>query len=170
MTWSHPPSALLAAFATGVLDEAQEDEGIRVALHLDDCPACAAQAASLDPMAHVFASVDAPVVPEDLAAAVLSAADAPTVRLDTRRFRHTAELAVAASLLVAAFALFVMLGAPGELLVGGVALAGALAATAVSLAASVASPVATATFIAGVGLAASVVTVRNRSTRPRRAA
>lgn len=154
----------------GALDDAQVDDAVRVALHLDACPACAAQAAGLDPMAHVFASVDAPLVPDDLGAAVLAAAAAAAAPGRPPRFRHAAELAVAASLLVSAFGMFVMLGAPGELLVGGLAVAGALAATAVSLAASVASPVATATFIAGVGLAASVVTVRSRGSRERRAA
>ena len=78
MTWAHPPTQLLTAFAMGALDESEEDEAVRVALHLDDCPACAAQAASLDPMAYVFASVDAPDVPTDLAAAVMVAAEAPT--------------------------------------------------------------------------------------------
>lgn len=170
MTWAHPPADLLTAFATGSLDGSDGAEAVRVALHLDDCPACAARAASLEPLAHVFASVDAPAVPADLAAAVLMAADAPEAPRRSPRFRHTAEVAVAGSLLCAAFALLVLLGAPGELIVGGLALVGALAATGASLAASMASPVATATFIAGVGLAASVATVRNRSTRARRAA
>lgn len=169
MTWAHPPAALLEAFVLGALEDHQEDEAVRVALHLDACPACAARAAGLDPMAHVFASVDPAPVPDDLAAVVLAAADAPPPSAAPRRFGHAAELGVAASLLVAAFGLLVIVGAPGELLVGGVALAGALAATVASLAASVASPVATATFIAGVGLAASVVTVR-RTGRARRAA
>ncbi len=154
----------------GSLDEADEAEAVRIALHLDDCPACAARAAAAEPLAHVFASDDAPAVPADLVAAVLVAVDAPEAPREAPRFRHTAEVAVASSLLVAAFALLVLLGAPGELLVGGLALVGALAATGASLAASMASPVATATFIAGVGLAASVATVRNRATRARRAA
>jgi Anti-sigma factor len=158
VSWAHPPHALLAAFAAGELDDA---EAVSVALHLDECPACAAAATGLDPLSAAFASVDDPPVPDDLEAAVLAAASRPAGAPGPRSL----QLLVAAGLLSAAASLLVVLGAPGQLLVGSVALAGALAATAASLAATVGPPVATATFLAGVGVAAGIVGVQRRSGR-----
>lgn len=158
MTWVHPPHSLLAAFAAG---EVSDDDAVAVALHLDECPACAAVATGLDPLAAAFASVDDPVVPDTLEADVLAAAARPQEAAGPR----SVELLVAAGLLSAAASVLVVLGAPGQLLVGGVALAGALAATAGSLAAAVGPPVATATFIAGVGVAAGIVGVQRRTGR-----
>ena len=157
MNWTHPPEDLLFAFSGG---EVSDDDAVAVARHLDACPACAGRAVALDPMAHVFASVDDVAIPDDLVALVETAALAPE-----RAGPGRTELLVAAALLASGAAIMLSLGSPGELIVGGVAVVGALAATGASLAATVGSPVATATFLAGVGLAASLVTVQRRAGR-----
>ncbi len=155
MSWAHPPHALLEAFARG--DVSAEDVAA-VGLHLDECPSCAAASTGLDPLSSAFASTDDPPVPDDLEAQVLAAAARPESPVGPRSI----ELLVAAALMSVAASLLVVLGAPGQLLVGAVAFAGALAATAGSLAAAVGPPVATATFLAGVGVAAGIVGVQRR--------
>lgn len=161
MTWTHPPDSLLAVLASGDVGSLPEAEIVRAALHIDECPACATKATSLDPMARAFAATSEVEVPPELAAGIVAAlAEAPS----SPRHPHR-PVALAAALLGVALALMLSAGAPGELLVGLLTVAGAVIAAAVSLGASLGSPVATATFVAGVGLAASVVTVRKASRR-----
>jgi len=161
MTWAHPPDSLLAALASGEVGSLAEPELVRVALHVDACPACATRATSLDPMAHALASTSEAEVPAGLAAGILAAlAETPSSTRQPHR-----PVALAACLLGVALALMLSAGAPGELLVGLLTVTGALIATGVSIGANLGSPVATATFVAGVGLAASVVTVRKASRR-----
>lgn len=68
MTPHHIDADRLAAFVSGTL---REPDAVEVALHLDDCPACANRAVGLEPLAAAFASVDDPRVPRELAAEVL---------------------------------------------------------------------------------------------------
>lgn len=107
MSWTHLPDDVLARFVAGDLDTL---ESVRVALHLDECPACAARASAAEPLAQAFASLDDPLPPLDLAPAVVERALAQRPRPE----RTPAPL-VAGGLLVAALAVLVLLGAPGEL-------------------------------------------------------
>ena len=82
MSQSHHPSAHeLGRFVEGDLTD---DVAVSVALHLDDCPACATHVASLDPLSTAFASVDDPPVPGvllGLGTALLFLAGGPTQTL-----------------------------------------------------------------------------------------
>lgn len=99
MTPTHPPHDVLERFVLGDLGD---HTAAHVAMHLDDCPACANVVRELDPLSAAFASMDDPVVPDGLVEAIL-AADAglaPTpVVADTP---WTEILAGAAMLMVAA--------------------------------------------------------------------
>ncbi|MEC8424317.1 MAG: hypothetical protein VX000_11105, partial [Myxococcota bacterium] len=117
MTWVHPPDSLLEAFMSGTLGDGDSPEAVRIALHLDACPACSARSAALDPMARGFASMDGPAVPEGLVDAVARAALAPDATPTSMMLTHAAELAVAAGLLLAATGLFVAFGSPGDVFV-----------------------------------------------------
>jgi anti-sigma factor RsiW len=64
----HVPDDLLTSFVDGELGT---HVAVHVAEHIDSCPACATRAASLEPLALAFAATDDPVVPEDLAEAIL---------------------------------------------------------------------------------------------------
>ena len=166
MTWAHPSDDLLRAFMTGEPGDTTEDEWVRLAEHLDDCPDCAARASVFDPMSLAYASaVDEPV-PEGLVDDVFSALASPR---RSASIPHRRTILMAGGLLASAAAVLVLAGAPGDFLIGLLTLGGALLATTVSLGAGLSSPVATATFVAGVGLAASVVTVR-KANQGRRAA
>ena len=66
----HVPDDLLAAFVDG---EVSEQLAVHIAEHLDDCPACSAQAVALEPLAAAFAAVEDPRVPADLVASILAA-------------------------------------------------------------------------------------------------
>lgn len=92
----HVPADLLNAFVEG---ETTEQLAIRIAEHLDVCPACATRAATLEPLASAFARVPDPEVPADLVGAVLAEVHAPPA------VRARWELAVGAGFLVAASAL-----------------------------------------------------------------
>jgi anti-sigma factor RsiW len=67
----HVPDDLLHAFIDGDMGE---QLAIHIADHLDSCPSCATQAAHLEPLATVFASVDDPEIP-DLVGAVFAELD-----------------------------------------------------------------------------------------------
>ena len=105
MSSRHLDEAVLHAFVACELDDTA---AAQVAEHLDGCPACATQAATLDPLAAAFASVDDPVVPADLAQAVLERAQLPT--------RFGPEPAIAAALLGVAIVVLVLTGSPSQLL------------------------------------------------------
>jgi anti-sigma factor RsiW len=66
----HPSEALLRRFADGELDESL---AVELALHLDDCPRCSTQVHAMDELASAYASMDDPMVPEDLVHQVLEA-------------------------------------------------------------------------------------------------
>lgn len=166
MTWAHPSDDLLQAFMAGEPGSAAEDEWVRLAEHLDECPECAARAAAFDPMLHAYASSVDACVPEGLVDDVFSALSSPA---RPAPIPHRGTILMAGVLLASAAAVLVLAGAPGDFLIGLLTLAGALLATTASLGAGLSSPVATATFVAGVGLAASVVTVR-KANQGRRAA
>jgi predicted anti-sigma-YlaC factor YlaD len=65
---THVPEDLLLAF---VECEVDEQLALHIATHLDECPMCATRAASMEPLAAVFAAVEDPVVPEFLVQAIL---------------------------------------------------------------------------------------------------
>ena len=58
----HLPDELLIRFVEGDLDER---DAVEAALHIDDCPHCAARAARLEPLAVAFASITEPPLPMD---------------------------------------------------------------------------------------------------------
>jgi anti-sigma factor RsiW len=89
---------------TFVLGEVTTAEAVRMAVHLDGCPACSARAAQAEPLSMAIAAVPDPHIPVDLAAAVLAEAAKPEVRPLT-------ELGIGACL-VAVAALFVALDDP----------------------------------------------------------
>ena len=123
MTPRHVDDERLVAFVNGTL---ADDAAALVALHLDDCPACAARAATEEPLAVAFASVDDPVVPRGIAAeAVRLAATAPPRRVRwlegllaaprevaAQRSAFPAELVVGSMLIAAATALAWLGGEP----------------------------------------------------------
>ncbi len=71
MSWQHPPEALLQRFVDGDLGE---QHAVSVALHIDDCPECAARAVAMDPLSAVFAATSDPVIPADLTHGIMDAA------------------------------------------------------------------------------------------------
>lgn len=121
MSWTHVPDALLARFVDGELETL---DAVKVAVHLDGCPACAARAAAAEPLGQAFASIDDPVPPPDLAPAIVAAALDPGAGLATRT------PAVAAGLVAAGALIMVGLGAPAELWGGLQALAAAVGSVA----------------------------------------
>lgn len=97
----HVSDELLHEFVLGDLDEAL---AVRIALHLDACPACAARAARSEPLATAFAAVDDPLTP-DLTSAVLAELRRPEHRLNP-------ELLVGSGLLAGALLLTALVGQP----------------------------------------------------------
>lgn len=123
MPWLHVPDALLGRFVAGDLhSDLHSDDAMAVANHLDDCAICQARVAALDPLAQAFASVDDPVTPPQLMAQVVEHA------LGQHQPTDTTIPAVGAGLAVAAMAVLVLTGAPGELLGGLQALGSAFGA------------------------------------------
>jgi len=88
----HVPSDLLAAFVDG---DVGEHVAVHIAQHIDDCPGCATKAASLEPLAPAFASMDDPPVPDDLADQIVR-------RLQAREGAPTLELLIGGGLMTAA--------------------------------------------------------------------
>lgn len=97
----HVTDAVIAAFADGALDD---DTAAAVALHLDDCPACAARAVAAEPLAAAFAAVDDPRVPSTLALAAIREATLPAPTRAALPATPTApvELVVGSALIAAA--------------------------------------------------------------------
>jgi len=138
MPWLHVPEALLRRFVAG---ELPEEDAITVALHVDDCPACAGRALAAEPMAMAFSAALSQdtdlVLPPKLLPEIRS-------RLAREAAGPPASVpALVAGLSAAALLLFLLLGAPGELLAGLSALAAASGAVlrAVELPVSLVTPV-----------------------------
>ena len=107
MSGTHVPDALLERFALG---DVEESVAVAIAQHLDACGRCSTRAASLEPLAIAFASVDDPPVPPMLAEEVLAALrEAPLSR---------PEPAIAAGLMALAFLALVASGDPASAVVG----------------------------------------------------
>lgn len=140
MSTPHVTADLMERFALG---EVEEDVAVAVALHLDACASCATLAASLEPLAAAFASVDDPVVPPDLVPSVLYALRSPR--------RAGPEPAVATGLLALALLSLLLGGAPGDLLI---AVASLLRAVLTASEAVLATMVAPAPLLAALGLVA----------------
>ncbi|MFT5586592.1 MAG: hypothetical protein ACI9VR_004191 [Cognaticolwellia sp.] len=135
----HPPDSLIKRFAEGELSEAL---AVDLAIHMDGCPVCASRAASLEPMASVFASDDDPELPEDLMAEILGAVSElqvqpalPPTLPRSMPVGPRAELLAGASLISAAATLFFLLGDPGHF-AADLAVNAHAAATAASIGAS----------------------------------
>ncbi|MCB9668065.1 MAG: hypothetical protein H6734_01190 [Alphaproteobacteria bacterium] len=99
---SHIDDDLLASFVDG---DVGEHTAVQIATHLDDCPLCAARAATLEPLAGVFAHAADPEVPMDLVAAVLAEAARPDPVAPVGR-----EVVVGAAMLAAGLGLAVLYG------------------------------------------------------------
>jgi anti-sigma factor RsiW len=118
----HIDDALLARFSSG---ELSEPEAAALALHLDDCPRCAARALMDDPLQAAFASLDDPATPPDLVPAVLAASLRPRPL--------PAEPIVAIVLIAVAFGVLVLGGQPVQLLTEGLLLVRSALVTASAL-------------------------------------
>jgi anti-sigma factor RsiW len=70
----HLPEDLLLRFIEGDLDE---HEAVEAALHIDDCPMCAARAAQADPLAAAMAALPDPPLPVGFERGVLDALALP---------------------------------------------------------------------------------------------
>jgi len=115
--FTHPDDASLQAFLSGDLDD---PAAVDLALHLDDCPRCAARAASVDSLSSAFAA-STPPPPPGLAAATLAAARAPA--------RPGPELGIGLTLLCLAAGLLLLAGPPPALPAwGGLPVAGLVSA------------------------------------------
>lgn len=98
---AHVPDLDLQRFSAGEVDD---HDAVRIAVHLDDCPRCAARVAAFDPLFDAFDAVADVPVSEALVEHILHA-----VALDLDRRVPTLEIAIGAGLLVAACTL-VLLG------------------------------------------------------------
>jgi anti-sigma factor RsiW len=105
----HLTEAQLHGFTAGTLGE---HEAVLVALHLDQCPMCAARAVDLDPLAPAFAASADPAVPTDLAACILAAVDGPGAESAAQTGALNPEVAAGAGLLVGAALLTLLFGDP----------------------------------------------------------
>ncbi len=70
----HLSDDLILRFAEGDLGER---EAVEAALHIDDCPHCAARVALAEPLAEAFAAMPDPVLPAGFEQAVFEALDQP---------------------------------------------------------------------------------------------
>lgn len=135
----HPPESLIKRFAQGELSESL---AVDLAMHLDACPACATQAATLEPLALAFASSEDPELPEDLLGDILEAVSElqvqpalPPTLPKAMPVGARAELLAGASLISVAATLFFLLGDPGHF-AADMAVNAHAAATAASIGAS----------------------------------
>lgn len=135
----HPPESLIKRFAEGELSESL---AVDLAMHLDECPACATQAATLEPLALAFASSDDPELPEDLMGEILEAVSElqvqpalPPTLPESMPVGARAELVAGASLISVAATLFFLLGDPSQF-AADIAVNAHAAATAASIGAS----------------------------------
>lgn len=92
------------------LGELGDNEAVLCALHLDDCPLCAARCAAEEPLAQLFTHTPDPVTPPDLVACVLAAATQAPVEPHTPTVNR--EVLVGAGLLVAVALLSLTFGEP----------------------------------------------------------
>lgn len=97
----HIPDKRLRAFTLG---DVGDEEAMRIAMHLDECPHCAERTVALEPLSLAFAAVAEPEVPAGLIEQIVYA-----TAQDHRRRIPVFELAIGAGLLAAACAL-VLLG------------------------------------------------------------
>ena len=117
----HISDAVLHEFVQGTLNDAA---AVEVALHLDDCPRCAARAASLEPLHRAFAMVPDVIPPAQLTQNILDELDDLDFQEEPRAIpvSNTPELLVGSALLTVAVGLVVVFGDPipagVELLVG----------------------------------------------------
>jgi anti-sigma factor RsiW len=95
----HVTDDLLRSFVDA---DVGEEMAVHIADHLDECPACATRAASLEPLATAFAAMEDPEPPPDLAASVLAAVQEPE-RLPIMEIGLGAGLLLSAALLTTAF-------------------------------------------------------------------
>jgi len=110
MKRDHPSDEIIERFARG---ELLGRVVLDVALHVDDCVACAARATAADPMSPAFASIDDPVLPRGLIDTILE--------VDRRSHRPAPEPAIAAGLLAMAALVLVLAGNPTGFLARGAA-------------------------------------------------
>ncbi len=149
---NHLPEDVLLRFVEGDLDEA---EAVEVALHIDDCPLCAARAMEAEPLAAAFASIDDPPLPDGFEQAVLAAVDAPTTAPAGLRIPW-----LGVALILSAVVLMVVGGEPTALLwkLAAVARAGGVALTV--LLRHLPSPAAVLPLVAAAALACTLTTSR----------
>ena len=150
MKQTHPDHRTLEGFLHCVLEE---PDAVAVAVHIDDCPACAAWVSAHDPLASAFASVEDPPLPPNLVAAALAASG--------RAKGPGPEPLIAAFLLGAAATLLLVGGGPARALSGAGVVLGALGTAAEALIGQ-----AGVTLLIGwVGLAAAVLMVAGMTVR-----
>jgi anti-sigma factor RsiW len=112
----HVPDDLLASFVDGDVDD---QVATHIAEHLDECPACATRAATMEPLASAFAAIDDPEPPTGLIEAVLAEVEHPARGPST-------EFVIGAILLTAAGVLAILGSDPVATLVQAGVLADAL--------------------------------------------
>jgi anti-sigma factor RsiW len=148
----HLSEDLLRRFIEGDLDE---PEAVEAALHIDDCPLCAARAAAAEPQAAAFASLPDPQLPVGFEMAVLDALEQPVA---PRQSQQVPWLGV--GLILSSVLLLVVGGEPTALLWE---LASVLRGLGVALAVllqHLPSPALVLTLAAGVAFACSLTTFR----------
>ena len=138
----HPPRQELEAFVLGSLDEA---EAVRLAHHLDACPRCATEAATLEPLAAALAAVDDPLPPPALLEALVQEARSPQ--------GLGPEPAIAAGLLGLGTLLLFLAGGPAQTLAG----IGATSRALVTLAEAVVAQGGAGILVAWAGMAALIL-------------
>jgi anti-sigma factor RsiW len=104
----HIPSALLAKFSAGDLEE---PVAVAVARHIDSCAQCANNAAAEEPLSLAFASTVDPVVPEGLSERIVAAAAQQD--FDEAKEKETGTSSIAIFLLAAAVLLAVIVSPMG---------------------------------------------------------
>lgn len=139
MSPQHPPHALLERFVAGELPESL---AVELALHLDDCPACSAECAVMEPLAAAFAQSPDPEVPPELVSSLLEQLDSPQMQPELPPalpaplpLQARAELLAGGTLLSVAATLFFVFGEPTQL-AADLAVGAHAAATAASIGAS----------------------------------
>lgn len=106
---SHLSEPLLQRFVHG---EPGDELAVACALHLDDCPDCATRWALQEPLSNAFAACEDPVVPDDLADAILAELRRPASWADDA---PVLELLLSAGLLATAAVILFAFGAPLDL-------------------------------------------------------
>jgi anti-sigma factor RsiW len=148
----HLSEEQLLRFVEGDLDEAL---AVELALHIDACPLCAARATQADPLAHAFAAMPVPLLPEGFERAVLEVAAEPAF---DRAGLHVPWLGVA--LILCAGLLMMLGGEPTALLWKLAAAARGIGIAAVVLLGLLPSPAIVLTAFAAIALGGSLTTFR----------